>query len=240
MDILDELDAGEPAKDEAQAEPQAAEPQAEPQAEAALEPDEPKLTQPRAADGKFARKEADEPVMVPLKALHETRDELKALKAELDQYRGTQHQAEQPQVPDIFENPDGFVQYTNEQLQRAMLNTTLNLSESMAKRYAGADAVEEAKAWGTQAFAGNPVLYQQFLREPDPYGFLIEQHKRASTLAKLGDDPAEFDAFLAWKQSQANAPAQAPAVPDSLASAQSARGSAVPYQPPSLEDLLKG
>lgn len=242
MDNLEQfLDAGQPANDEAQP-VEAVE--AEAPAEANAESQEPEA-QARERDerGRFKAKEADEPVMVPLKALHETRDELKALKAELDQYRAQAQPQQQPQAPpDIFENPEGFAQYQDMRLQAATLNTTLNLSESMAKRYAGAEAVEQAKAWGQQAFSANPAFYQQFLQQPDPYGFLIDQYERATTFAKIGDDPSQIEAFLAWKAAQANAQAQpAPAqqpVPTSLADAQSARGTSETFSAPTLDQIL--
>lgn len=195
--------------------------------------------QKRERDERGRFKAKDEPVMVPLQALHETRDEVKALKAELAKLSQPVQQPEQA-VPDIFENPEGFAQYQDSRLQRAMLNATLNLSESMAKRYAGAETVEQAKAWGAQAFAGNTGFYQQFLQQPDPYGFLIEQHQRASTFAKLGDDPAQIEAFVKWREAQTApppAPAQVP-VPTSLADAQSARGSSEAYSPPTLDQIL--
>lgn len=233
MDNLEFLDGAEAPKDEVQPqEPQAevkAEPTpAEPAAEAApTETAEQKASRERDEKGRFKAKEAEEPVMVPLKALHETRDEVKALKEQLAALQ--QPQAQAKQVPDIFEDPDGFVQYQNQQLQNAMLNTTLNISEEMTRASAGSETVDEAQKWGAQEFAKNPALYHQFLQQRNPYGFLVEQYKRASLVSQLGDDPTEIQAYLAWKQAQqAPQPAQATPQPElppaSIAAAPSAGG----------------
>jgi hypothetical protein len=190
---------------------------------------EQKATRERDERGRFKAKEAEEPVMVPLKALHETRDELKALKAQLEAIQQPQ-QPQQSKVPDIFEDPEGFVAHQNAQLHAATLNTTLNISEEMTRAAVGQEAVNEAQAWGAQAFAQNPGLYQQFVSQRNPYGFLVEQYRKATAVAKLGDDPAEIEAFLAWKQSQQGAPPpaqatpQQPTPPPSIAAAPSAGG----------------
>jgi hypothetical protein len=230
MDNLDFLDGSE--EPNGQAQPPEAQIEAEP---VAAEPSEvieeetteQKATRERDERGRFKAKEADEPVMVPLKALHETRDQVQQLRAELDRLRQPSP-SQAPQAPDIFEDPEGFVQYQNLQLQAATLNTTLNISEEMARNTVGQEVVNEAQAWGAQAFAANPSFYQHFLQQRNPYGFLVEQYKRASTYAKLGNDPSEIEAFVAWKQAnkapQAQATSTTQTPPPSIASATSAGG----------------
>lgn len=200
----------------------------EPVAEAPTEPtaEAEKPTPHRGPDGKFAKKEADEPVMVPLKALHETRDEVKALKAQLESLRQPQ-----PEVPDMFADPEGYQAHQRSELQNAILNERLNLSEEIASQQYGEDAIEQAKQWGMQAFQANPALYQSFISQRNPYGFLVAEHRRQSMLSQLGSDPKQIEAFLAWQQAQ-QAPAAAPAAPTqpverptgSIASAPSAGG----------------
>lgn len=236
MDILEELNGSqEPNGEAVSTEPQAEAPVAEAPAEEAQPEVEDKPDRPRGPDGKFAKKE--EPVMVPLQALHETRDEVKTLKAELDKLR----QPQQPQqVPDIFENPEGFAGHIQTQIAQATINTTLNISEEMARASAGNEVVDAAQQWGAEAFKANPALAQQFFSQRNPYGFLVQQYQRATLMQQLGDDPAQIEQFIKWREAQ-SAPQPTPqAIPTSLADQQSSRGSAVPYQPPSLEDLLKG
>lgn len=247
MDNLENLISGQPEDGEAAPTPKAEAPAAEAApptpdtAEAPVdETAEQKASRERDERGRFKAKDADEPVMVPLKALHETRDQVQQLRAELNQLRQPQQQTQAQPVPDIFEDPEGFVDYQNRQLHAVTLNTTLNISEEMTRKADGQETVDEAQKWGAQAFTANPAFYQQFLQQRNPYGFLVEHYKRASTFAKLGDDPSQIEAFLTWKQAQQGTPSTPAAVPSSLADQQSARGSAVPYQPPSLEQLLKG
>lgn len=199
------------------------------------ETEEQKATRERDERGRFKAKEADEPVMVPLKALHETRDEVKALKAQLEALNRQPQQ--QPEVPDVFVDQEGFNNHINSQIQRSVLNATLNLSEEMTTQQYGADEVDQAKQWGAQAFQANPALLQTFYSQRNPYGFLVAEYRKQSMLSQL--DPNEFNAFLAWKEAQ-KAPPAPPAVPDTLADAQSARGStAEAYRVPTLDEILK-
>lgn len=231
MDNLEFLEGPEGPIDDAQ--PQEAQTEATPEtveaeAEPTEETSEQRATRERDERGRFKAKEADEPVMVPLKALHETRDQVQQLKAELDRLRQPAQQPQASQVPDIFEDPEGFVAYQNAQLHTATLNTTLNISEEMTRAAVGQETVNEAQQWGEQVFAQNPSLYQQFLQQRNPYGFLVEQYKRATTFAKLGDDPSQIEAFLAWKQASQATPQhssnQVSTPQRSIASAPSAGG----------------
>lgn len=239
MDILDELN-GSPEPNEGTQTQEATEPQAE-TAEATEAPETEKPAQPRGPDGKFAKKETDEPIMVPLAALHETRDELKALKARLE---GSQPKPEAPTVPDIFENPEGYQSHIQTQISQALTNERLNLSEELVRQSAGDEAVNAAQEWAKQQFHSNPALAQQFYSQRNPYGFLVKEYQRQQALASL-EDPKELEEFRAWKAQKANpaqapapAAAPAPAIPTTLADAQSARASGAAYQPPSLEQIL--
>jgi hypothetical protein len=214
MDNLDFLDGGEPPIAEAQpqetATPEPVEqPQAEQQAEASQEqPDTERAERPRGPDGKFAKRE--EPVMVPLQALHETRDEVKALKAQLETLQKPAAAPEAPQVPDIFENPEGYQAHIQNQLNERLTNVTLNMSEATARRTLGDEMVAAAQEWGKQALPASPAFAQAFYSNPDPYGFLVDQFKQQTLLARVAADPKELEAFLTWQQQgQAQQPAQA-------------------------------
>ena len=231
MDNLDDFLGASP---DGEAAPVAEVTPAEPVAAEPAETEEQKATRERDERGRFKAKEAEEPVMVPLKALHETRDEVKALKAQLESLRQPQ-----PEVPDMFADPEGYQAHQRSELQNAILNERLNLSEELAVDKHGEEAVEQAKQWGLAAFQANPALYQSFISQRNPYGFLVNEYRKQSMLSQL--DPKEFDAFLAWKEAQKApaAPVAAPPVPDTLADAQSARGSPEAYRVPSLDEILK-
>lgn len=233
LDFLDSPEGGNDAaqpvetaveqpKEEAQPQPEAEQPQEEqPKAE-------PPPSRERDEKGRFKPKEEpkDGPVMVPLSALHETRDKVKALEAQLAQFSQPQQQP-QP-IPDVFENPDGFYQHIQQQIAQTALNDRLNLSEEMTRQAAGDEAVNAAQEWGRQQFAANPALAQQFYQQRNPYGFLVQQYQRQQALETLGDDPKEIEAFKAWKAAQAQLQQQpntdTPNPPKSIASATSAGG----------------
>jgi hypothetical protein len=235
MDNLDFLDSPEGGNEAAQPVETPVEAAPEPQAEAPAETQE---EQPKAEEtpapqrdekGRFKAKEDPEPVMVPLKALHETRDELKALKAQLDAARPQQPEA--PQVPDVFSDPEGYTAFIQNQIAQTALNDRLNLSEEMVRQSAGNETVNAAQEWAKEQFQANPALAQAFYQQRNPYGFLVQQYQRHQVLASLGDDPKEIEAFKAWKAAQAQLqqqPAQAAPQseqpPRSIASATSAGG----------------
>jgi hypothetical protein len=206
--------------EEAQPQPEAETPQEE-QPKAEESP-----TRERDEKGRFKPKDEpkDGPVMVPLSALHETRDKVKALEAQLAQFSQPQPQP----VPDVFENPEGYTAYIQHQITQTTLNDRLNLSEEMVRQSAGDDVVSAAQEWGKQQFAANPALAQQFYQQRNPYGFLVQQYQRQQALETLGDDPREIEAFKAWKAAQAQLQAQPnPETPNpskSIASATSAGG----------------
>ena len=233
MDNLDFLDSPEGENAETQPVETVETEEAQPQPEA----ETPQEEQPKAEEspsrerdekGRFKPKEEqkDGPVMVPLSALHETRDKVKALEAQLAQFSQPQQQP-QP-VPDVFENPDGFYQHIQQQIAQTALNDRLNLSEEMTRQAAGDETVNAAQEWGRQQFAANPALAQQFYQQRNPYGFLVQQYQRQQALETLGDDPKEIEAFKAWKAAQAQIQQQpnteTPTPPKSIASATSAGG----------------
>ena len=211
----------------------------EPIAETPEETDAEKAQRERDEKGRFKAKEekvTPPPGFVPVAALQELREEIRALKAP-----APQPEAEASPVPDIFEDPEGYSTHLQNQIGQIALDTRLNLSEELVRQSAGDEAVNAAQEWGKQQLTTNPAFAQAFYSNRNPYAFLVEQHKKATVYAKLGDDPSEIEAYLAWKQAKDAPPAPAPVpVPDTLADAQSARGSAADaYRVPTLDDILK-
>lgn len=206
MDNLEFLDAGEPANGEVA-------PVVEAEVEAPAEPvvaeaESEQKGPVRGPDGKFAKKEADDgPMMVPLKALHETRDELRALKAEVERSRQPQ---QQPQVPDMFEDPDGYQRHQNQMIQQAIYQERLNISGRFAAQQYGAETVTAAMEWGQARCVEDPAFNAAVMSNPDPVGYAVQQYQREQMLSQLGGDPKELQAFLAWKQAQQASPAETP------------------------------
>lgn len=220
----------EPQVDETAGEPKAEQPEAQPEVEA-KEP-------ARDETGKFTKKEepAPEPVKdthtVPLPTFLEVRDKVKHLESELEQFRrATQPQPQPAPIPDPLDDPEGFAHYQRQAIEQASLNTTLNISEEMARQAHGDDLVSAAQQWAQSQFASNPSLYAEFTRQRNPYGYIVKEYQRQQMLSQVGDDPKDIEAFLAWKQAQtavsqqqAAPPAAPPTPPRSLASAPSAGG----------------
>lgn len=199
-----------------------AEPTPEPQApvpEAPLE-----LTE--RADGSKA-----EPGYIPIAALLDTRDKLKAAEAlaqsreqELAQYRAQQQQPSEP--IDMFENPDAYQAAISQQI----LSAKLDLSEENARDKFGDETVDAARDW----FVKQPESFRQgILSNRHPYGAAVKEFQRVQALDKLGTDTSDIDQFLAWKAAQQTTPIVPAAVipnqgspmpPRSLASAPSAGG----------------
>lgn len=186
------------------------------------------------------------PGYVPIQAMLETRDKLKAAEAKL----AALQPAQEPELPDAVMDPQGFAAFQAAQTQQAVLGVKLDISEDMARQRHGDGAVDQARDWALQRFQESPAFRDQTLGHRNPYEFIVQQFKAQTALSKLGD-PSEVDAFLAWKAAQASvaspatAAALAPASPQaspptpSLAAAPSAGGVAhVPTGPGQAYDAL--
>lgn len=162
------------------------------------------------------------PGYVPVSALQELRQEIRQLK-----------QAPRPpeQVPDRYDDPEGYEAYREQQVEQRLLNQTLNVSERFARKEHGAETVDKARDWALAKFQSDPLYYQRVMSDADPYEAVVQDWKREQVLSSMKD--GDLDAFLAWKAGQAPpqvpqaAPPGAPPVPTpprSLASAPSAGG----------------
>jgi len=183
-----------------------------------------------------------EPGYVPLGALLDTRDKLKAAEArasqleqEQAQYRASQQQSQA--MPDMFEDPEGYQQVIAHQIQQATLNTRLDISEEMARGKYDDATVDAARDWVLSQGQANPGFVNQVLSSRNPYEFAVKEHRRVQALDKLSD-PADLDQFLAWRAAQTEQAAN-PAIPNqgsplpprSLASAPSAGGIGINPEP---------
>jgi hypothetical protein len=225
-----------------------------PEVEAQAETTEAKAEQPRGPDGKFAPK-ADQPDAVaaskseydpsPVIAERKRRQEAEArateLEARLQQYLNPPQPA-----PDMFENPEGWQNHFGGQIkqqaaQEASFNSLLNTSEMLCRdKY---EDFEEAKTKFMELAEANPVLAQQALGDPHPWRkayTLVKNHEKMEALgatdaqsleARLREEiKAELQAELAAKP--------AAAIPQSLATAQSGRGTSGVWNPPTIDEIL--
>lgn len=212
-----------------------------PAPDATLAP-EPVIDLARGPDGKFVAAQPDaapvaepapapvaEPAKpdaghVPLSALMDERDKRKAAEE-----RALAAEAAKPQADAPYLDPD---------TENALLQLRLNTSEELVRDKEGDETVDAAKAWAIERFKTSPAYQAEVLAKPNPYKFVVAEHKAHLKLQATQDlDLTDLDAFKAWKAAGGNAapPAQTqaaaaaiaaapPAPPRSLASAASAGG----------------
>lgn len=247
MDELDDILNG----NEAPKEPET--PAVEPVAEVA----QPKAeTAARDEKGRFVQKgeQQAEPVAappaaeektVPTKALQEERRKRQELEQRLAEIEARQQPQQPP--PSVWEDERGAFQHFGQEVvgtavQQATFNARLDMSEMMV-RQAHADDFDEKKATFMQLMAEVPGLQQRALQDPHPWNFAyqyVTNHERMNELAavNVGDLEAKIEARIrAELTAQPIAPL--PAVPTSLADAQSAKPSGSDPAPRlSLDDIL--
>jgi hypothetical protein len=188
-------------------------PEPQPQAQpVAVEPDKP------ASNGE---RPTVPPGYVPVQALQELREEVRALKANTPPPPPPQPVA----IPDPIEDPQGFIDYQNHQ----RLNDKLDISEEITRASHGDTLVDAARDWALAQFRANPAFQHQVFQQRNPWGFVVGQYRQQESLARLGDDPSDIEAFLAWKAAQSAVHSAAPAAspvapPPSIVSAPSAGG----------------
>lgn len=144
----------------------------------------------------------DEPErMIPLAAHLDERDRRKAerdradrLERELAEERARHAHKPDAEVPDPIDDPNGFTGYLQQQIQAAEMNSRFNLSETLAREKHGAETVDAVMQWGLQKANENAAFKADLLRQPDPIGWAIRQHKRDEIVNQIGDN--DVDTFV--------------------------------------------
>lgn len=242
-------------------EPEAIEtPAAEPEADAGP---------PRDEHGRFAPKEtgdtAPEPETEPtaevpptnqglppetFKGLKEEREKRQRLEAELEALKQQFQAAQQPKEPpapppSVWEDEQAYGSHiVTAAVQQANLNAKLDMSEMLTRREK--TDFEPMKAKFLQMAEMNPVLAQQALSDPDPWGKAYQIAKNAATMEELGATDLETLKAQLREQLLQEAAAQVPvasnpAIPPSLTTARNvgARTGPAWSGPASIEDLLR-
>lgn len=204
-DFLDMVSGNEPAP--AEPEPIAT-PEPEPVAEApAPEPEAPEVTADPVPD-------RPEPGYIPIAAMMDERDKRRALEKELEQFRSKQVEA--PAIPDPFDDPQGYAGYVQQQIDERTTAVTFQISERFAKQAHGEEAVQKAIEWGAEKAKADPSFAMGYMRDSDPIGWIVQQHKRDALLSDIGDNPDDWFTREAAKRGyvvqSATEPAAAPAV----------------------------
>lgn len=263
MDGLEDfLSAEQPAETQA-AEPAPEAPvEAPPAAEApteAIETPTDTVERPRGPDGKFIAK--GETPVTPEPAPQEPTLDHAALIGERrrrqeaeDRIRLLEQQLQQPQAqqpaapqgpPDQFEDPEGYTNWLVGRASEAARNEAyqafqyqriqMSAEEAKAKL---PDYAEKLSVFEHMA-AANPQLMQELYRAPNPAEYAYNTAKTQLEISQYGG----IDGLIAARVQEAlkTAPQPAPTpIPDTLADAQSARGTtAEGLTVPTLDDILK-
>lgn len=166
---------------------------------------------------------AEQARFVPIGALLDERDKRKAAEARLAERPA----AEEPEVPDINADPQGYFNYVQEQNALTVINERLNTSERFARiAHPQGDLVDKVKEWATARIGTDQEFAGRILSDPDPYGAAIIEYQALQVQTTLGGATlSEAEEFKAWKAAKAaggDAPANpgaAPANPVPAASA---------------------
>lgn len=161
---------------------------------------------------------------IPLPTFLDMRDRAKAAErraAELE----AQHapRPTPPEMPDPIDDPQGFADWQQGQVQQALVTERFNWSDLMAKREHGEDAVKTAAEWATERAKSDPSFHQAYMQQPHPLDWIVREHKRNGLLTDIGDNVDDWFAREAAKRGYAAVPApNAAAAPVVAAQAQPA------------------
>lgn len=161
---------------------------------------------------------------IPISALLDEREKRQAATRELEELRRQMAaQQQQQKQPDFYEDPESRLRAERSQVQQMLWNERLNTSEIVARNAFGDDAVNEAQQAFLAESRNNPTLYMELQRQANPYGYVVQWHKRQSVLTKLGDDPdAYIQAEVQRRLQELQAAPKPAAPPASLAAAPAA------------------
>ena len=190
---------------------QSAEPAPEPAASAPEQPEPaPEAVQPPAPPQEPLAKPQPPPGHVPLEALLETREKAQRHQREAEEYKRKFEELTRKPKPTIdpIADPDGFYRAVEEQRQADRQDTLFETSWLIAQQQHGEEAVKAADEWLAEELKNNPGLYQTIIRQRHPYDFVVKQHKRSLSVAKLGDDDFEV-AAKKWAEANGYAPQSA-------------------------------
>lgn len=188
-EVLDGANASEPAESEAKAEEAPATDVTEP--EPPKEDPEAKEATPEAE----AKPQPEEPKeqSVPLATFLDMRDKAKRadqLQQELQRMQQAQ-QREAPQVPDMFEDPEAYRKFQDQNMQAALRQQEIGISERFARSSVGEDEFAKVQAF-IEANAHNPAVHAAGFAQ-DPWGEAVKLYKQHATLSEVGD-PESFRA----------------------------------------------
>lgn len=202
--------------DEAQPEPTQAEQPAKP---------EPSVPPGRLREEAEARRNAER-----------ERDEMRAqLRLLMDMQKPQAQPAEAKPAPEIWDNPDQWVDDRLGSVKTEVQQTREYFSRLLAEQAHGADKVTEAyqaldAAIRNGAVDGNAVK-AQLAKSMNPYGDIMGWHAKHSIMSEIGNDPKAYEQKIIERYLASQQPQTAPAA------AQAAPGATIVKLPPNLNRM---
>lgn len=217
-----------------------AEPEAQPEPEAAQ-----------------AQQQAKEEATVPswrLREVNEAREAAERRAAEIEahyrrQFAELQARIPKPEpkpAPDVFENPNAFLEHGVNQavdpIKNELNQTREFFSQQLAMRDHGPEKVQAAYKWIEQGLASRDpeaiATYQRAMQSMHPYDALVRSHQQREVYQQIGGDPQAW--AQKWLAEQLADPAKAGAILQQIqqrSSPQSQDGRPVTRLPPSLNRM---
>ena len=174
-------------------------------------PEIPPATEPAVAPpGQPAQPQSVEPSTVkatppdgyiPINAVLDEREKRQAAQRELEELKRkfAEQNRQPPQPPpDPIVDPEGFQQMLDDRLAQTQWDATTRISLRFAVQQHGPEAVKAAEDWVKEQVQDNPAFINAIRQQPDPYDFVVRQHKIAQRNAKLGDETDLDAAFEKW------------------------------------------
>lgn len=242
----------------------------EPQPEQSAEP------QANAEPASEGEPQTDERGMVPVAALQAERQKAKRYTEQVAEFQTKleqqnaqweqrfnqifaqlQHKPAQPepeQAPDIWTDPDAYLQRGVQQAVSPVMGQLKAMQRGMAELQFKPEVVAEAeKAFNTAAQAGQlpKEFIQQINGSPNPWAAAVQWHQQQTAMAEIGSDPAAYKQKLRdelkaelmaelQQGQQPGAPRAAPVMPGNFATGRNVGTRSGPAYagPPNLDDIL--
>jgi hypothetical protein len=150
--------------------------------------------------------------LIPLAKYLDQRDELKETKRRLAEYEARLQPANKPDIPDPYDDKPGFDRHINQMLDERTTQVRFEVSDRFARQAHGDEMVQGALDWAMQRAQNSPAFAQEYMTQPDPIGWIVQQHKRDAMLSDIGDNPDDWFEREAAKRGWAKPSASASAV----------------------------
>jgi hypothetical protein len=140
-------------------------------------------------------------------------------------------QAQKPQPPDMFDDPEGYRNWQESQFEQRLQTQSLNVSETIARQQHGDEKIDTALE--ALRSAADQAAWQHILKDRHPYGALLKWHEKHQVMSQL-EEAGGLEALIAARVAAATAQTPAPTP------ATQQQPSPTPQQPAPPPSLARG